>query len=252
MKIDFNGQVVLVTGATRGIGKQIADGFARLGAKLILTGTKEEQIKALNESAGKDKDGETTREYYCVDFTDAKSTETFIEHLRRYDRIDVCVNNAGINRINYIDETQLKDWDDIIAVNLKAPFLIIREVSKIMKKNGYGRIVNICSIFGVISREKRSIYSSSKFGLRGLTAAASNELAKYNVLVNSVSPGFVLTDLTKTILSEKEMKELAVQIPARRVATPDDISRGVLFLASNLNTYITGQNIIVDGGYVNV
>ena len=121
-----------------------------------------------------------------------------------------------------------------------------------MKRNGYGRIINIASILGVISKEKRSIYSSSKFGIIGMTMAVSNELARYNVLVNAVSPGFVLTDLTKRILGKDEMEALEAQIPAQRLAGPADISNVVLFLASTFNTYITGQNIIVDGGYVNI
>ena len=250
MKIDFEGQVILITGATRGIGRQIADDFAELGAELILTGTNEDEINALNRSIEELENPK--KKYYCADFLDANSAEKFLDELRDYSRIDVCVNNAGINRIDYIDETKTKDWDDIIAVNLKAPFLVTREISKIMKKNGYGRIINIGSIFGSISREKRSIYSSSKFGLRGLTVASSNELARYNILVNTVSPGFVLTELTKSILSDEEMTELASQVPIKRLATPDDISKAVLFLASGFNTYITGQDIIVDGGYVNV
>lgn len=246
MKIDFTGQVVLVTGATRGIGKQLADDFARLGASLILTGTREDQIEALNKSTG------SGQQYYRVDFTDRHSTEMFLRELGAYERIDVCINNAGINRINYIDETRIEDWDDITMVNLRAPFLITRQVGKLMKKNRYGRIVNISSIWGVISKEQRSIYSSTKFGLRGMTVAAANELARYNVLVNSIAPGFVLTDMTKAILGEKEMQELADQVPARRLATTKDISAPILFLASSLNTYIVGQNIIVDGGFVNV
>jgi len=251
MRIEFSDQVVLVTGATRGIGKQIAEDFAQAGAEvLILTGTKEEEIRALNESA--ETAGGSIRHYYCVDFTDPQSTERFLENIREFERIDVCINNAGINRIDYISETLVSDWDAILEVNLKAPFLILREVSRAMKENQYGRIVNIASIFGVISREKRAIYSSSKFGLRGLTVAVSNELARYNVLVNSVSPGFVLTDLTKHILRQEEMKELAAQIPVGRLAGPEEISRVVLFLSSSLNSYITGKNIIVDGGYVDV
>jgi len=246
MKIDFTGQVVLVTGATRGIGKQLADDFAGLGASLILTGTREDQIEDLNKSTG------SGQQYYRVDFTDRHSTEMFLRELETYERIDVCINNAGINRINYIDETRIEDWDDITMVNLRAPFLIIRQVGKLMKKNGYGRIVNISSIWGVISKEQRSIYSSTKFGIRGMTVAAANELAKYNVLVNSVAPGFVLTEMTMGILSERERQELADQVPLKRFAIPEEMSRPILFLASDLNTYIVGQNIIVDGGFVNV
>ena len=249
MKIDFTDQVVLITGATRGIGKQIADDLYKSGAKLMLTGTNKEQIVRLNENLD---DYEGRKYYYCVDFLDAESTNLFIEKVSTLDRIDVCINNAGINRVNYVEQTSTKDWDDIISVNLKAPFMIIREVSKIMKKNRYGRIINISSIYGHISKEKRSAYSSSKFGIRGLTVSSSIELARYNILVNAVSPGFVLTDLTKTILSDKEMKELSAQIPMGRLAKPNDISSVILFLASPLNTYITGQNIIVDGGFVNV
>jgi len=246
VKIKYDGQIVLITGATRGIGKRIAEDIAGLGASLILTGTNPDQVKTLNNTYA-DK-----RKYYCVDFSDEDSTGSFIEELKNYEKIDVCINNAGINRINFIDETLIEDWENIIDVNLKAPFTIIREISKNMKKNNYGRIVNISSIFGVISREKRSIYSASKFGLRGLTVAASNELAKYNILVNTVSPGFVLTELTRSMLSQEEMNELAEQVPAKRLAHPDEISRVVLFIASSLNTYITGQNIVVDGGYTNV
>lgn len=250
MRIDFEGQVVLITGATRGIGRQLAADFSKLDARLVLTGTKEEQIKVLQTSTSAMQESRT--HYLCADFTDRKSTGRFLQELMKFDRVDVCVNNAGINRINFLDETREEDWDDILAVNLKAPFMIMRAVSKIMKRNRYGRIINIASVFGVVSREQRAIYSASKFGLRGLTVASSNELAKYNVLVNTVSPGFVRTDLTASILSEREITELAGQIPVRRLAMPDEISKVVLFLASSLNTYVTGQNIIVDGGYVNV
>jgi len=250
MNIDFQGQTVLVTGATRGMGKRFADDFAKLGADLILTGTDKEKIERLNREARRD--GQTFKKYYAVDFANAESTKVFLEAIETYQKIDVCINNAGINRINFIDETSLEDWKDILNVNLDAPFRIIRTVSRLMKKNRYGRIVNIASIFGCISKAKRSMYTTTKFGLRGLTVTSSIELAPYNVLVNSVSPGFVLTELTKKILSKAEMKDLACQVPMGRFAEPDEISKVVLFLASSLNTYLTGQNIVVDGGFVNV
>jgi 3-oxoacyl-[acyl-carrier protein] reductase len=250
MRLDFKGQVVLITGATRGIGRQLAADFSKLGARLLLTGTNEEQIKSLQSRAGYSKDPKIR--YFCVDFTNAKSTRMFLKELGEFKKVDVCVNNAGINRVNLLDESREEDWDDILTVNLKAPFMVMRAVSKVMKRNRYGRIVNIASIFGLISREKRVIYSASKFGLRGLTVSASNELARHNVLVNAVSPGFVRTDLTARMLSDREIAELTEQIPIRRLATPGEISNVVLFLASSFNTYTTGQNIVVDGGYVNV
>jgi len=158
VKIDFNGQVALVTGGTRGIGQQIAEDLFDLGANLILTGTNNKQIEELNRSLPAEK--RKRIKYIAADFKDSESIKKFTEELADYEKIDVCVNNAGINRINFIDETLLEDWDDILTVNLKAPFMIIRAIANTMKKNNYGRIVNIASIFGVVSRVKRSIYST--------------------------------------------------------------------------------------------
>ena len=247
MNINFNGKVAIVTGATRGIGKKIADDLAALGAELILTGTKKGDIDGLNKASLTKKE---KKKYFCVDFSKNDSTVRFLEEIKKMNRIDICVNNAGINKVGPIDKTKIEDWDNIVSVNLKAPFLLMRAVSGVMKKNKYGRIINIASMYGVISKEGRSIYSTTKFGLRGMTKAVSNELAKYGVLVNAVSPGFVKTDLTRGILGEKEMERLAKEVPVGRFADPEDISRVVLFLASEYNSYITGKNIIVDGGYI--
>lgn len=251
MEIGFNNKTVLITGATRGIGKQLAHDFERLGANLVLTGTRPEEIKKLNEDLEK-ADNKQNIKYYCADFSNEGSLLNFVQELRKYERIDICINNAAINRINYIYDASFTDWEDVLNVNLRAPFVILHDVSQVMKRNGYGRIVNIASIFGVISKEKRAIYSSSKSGLVGLTKAAAIDLAPYNILVNCVSPGFVLTELTERILTEIEIKDLTARIPLGRMAVPEDISKVVIFLSSELNTYITGQNIIVDGGYVNV
>ena len=249
MSYSFKNKTILVTGATRGIGKQVADDLHIAGADLLLTGTHSDEITRLNEEAARL--GES-KKYFCVDLSDAGSVEQFLAALRSISKIDGLVNNAGINRLNSIDQAIDTDWDDMLAVNLSAPFKIIREVSLKMKEQQYGRIVNIASIFSKISKERRSVYSATKFGLHGLTVGVSNDLARYNILVNTLSPGFVLTDLTRKNLSEKEMQELAGMIPARRLAEVKDISNVALFLLSDQNQYLTGQNIIVDGGFTNV
>jgi len=247
MKLDFTDKVVLITGATRGIGKRLADDFASLGATLVLTGTDKKIINELNKASSKQG---LKRKYCCVDFTHRKSLDAFLKEIGNLRKIDVCVNNAGINRIDLLEDTKEKDWDDITQVNLKGPYLLTRTVARVMKQNHYGRVINIGSIFGSVSRAKRSIYSVTKFGIHGFTVAVSNELAPYGVLVNTVSPGFVLTDLTRKNLTEQERRQLIVQIPVGRLALPEDISRVVIFLSSDLNTYLTGKNIVIDGGFI--
>jgi len=249
MILDFTNQTALVTGGTKGIGLQIARDFYNSGANIFLTGTNSDSFEKVKSDFS---DSKGFVKFLEVDFTNLVSTDDFFSKIEKIDRIDILVNNAGINRINFIDETLMEDWEALMSVNLKAPFMLIRSVSKKMKFHKYGRIVNIGSIFGVISKPKRSIYSTTKHGLHGLTIASSLDLAPFGILVNTLSPGFVLTELTKSILSEKEIEELSKQVPVNRFANPEEISIGVLYLASNKNTFLTGQNIIVDGGFVNV
>lgn len=248
MQIAFCGKTAIVTGATHGIGKNIAQQLYALGATLILTGTNYEAIKILNK---KNKNDKRIR-YFYFDLLREQSVTQFLSAIKSYEKIDICVNNAAINRINYLYDTLTLDWDEIIRVNLRGPFLLSKEVGIIMKKKRYGRIINIASIFGVITKEKRAAYTAAKAGLIGLTKTAAVDLAPYNILVNSVSPGFILTDLTKKILRDNEIENLKSIIPLRRLGKAEDITPVVLFLASSLNSYITGQNIIVDGGYVNI
>lgn len=246
MKVGFENQTIIVTGSTRGIGKDIAERFWELGGNVVFTGTNNSEIDVLNQSC-------TDRKCYChLDFLDINSVEAFVKYIQSLPRIDVCINNAGINRIQPIYDLSISDWEDVVAVNLKGPTILLKVVGDIMRKQNYGRVVNIASIFGVITREKRAIYSTTKSGLIGLTRTASVDLAPYNVLVNAVSPGFIATDLTREILSEQEISELSGRIPLGRLGDPADVSSIVLFLTSTWNTYITGQNIIVDGGYVNI
>jgi 3-oxoacyl-[acyl-carrier protein] reductase len=247
--IDFQGQTILITGATRGIGKQIADDLSDFGANLILTGTRQEEIDFLNADANLNN---KKRQYYCLNILSKESLDQFIEQISKFERIDGLVNNVGINRLNAINNVLENDWEDMVAVNLSAPFKILKAVSSKMISQEYGRIINISSIFGKISKERRVVYSATKFGLHGLTVGASNDLARYNIMVNTVSPGFVLTDLTRKNLSEKEMNDLAEQVPSKRLASVTDISSFVVFLLSELNQYMTGQNLIIDGGFTNV
>jgi 3-oxoacyl-[acyl-carrier protein] reductase len=249
MQLDFKGKIILVSGGTRGIGKQIANDLCKLGAFVIVTGTKELEIEKLNRELPKEG---INKKYFFLDFLNIKSVNQFLKDLEKFDRIDGLVNNAGINRLNSVQSANKLDWDDMLNVNLSSPFQLINAISPKMINHGYGRIVNIASIFGVISKEKRAIYSATKFGLHGLTVGSSNDLARFNILVNTVSPGFVLTDLTKKNLSQSEMEQLSEQVPIKRMAETSDISNVVVFLLSELNQYLTGQNIIVDGGFTNV
>ena len=250
LKIDFKGKTVLITGATRGIGKAIADDFLSAGANLILTGTNIEQIKELNSRF--ENHAEYNVRYIHADFSDSDGIERFINEIKKFERIDVCVNNAGINQIDLVENTTSEDYQKLMNVNLTAPFMICKQLATMMKKAGYGRIVNIASIWSVITKSKRSLYTTAKSGLVGMTKTLAIELAPYNILVNAVSPGFTMTELTQSTLSKEEIKEISGQVPINRFAQPEEISKVVIFLASDLNTYITGQNIIVDGGFVNV
>jgi len=248
MQFNFENKTVIITGATRGIGESIAQKFNELNATLILTGTDHEVIKNLSAS---NSDNENIR-YIVLDYLKPDTVKNFFQYIRNLNKIDICINNAGINRINYVHETSVSDWDDINNVNLRGPFLLLREVSTIMKRQRSGKIINISSIFGHITREKRIAYTTSKAGLIGLTKTAAIELAPYNVLVNSISPGFIETELTKNILSEKEIEDLALQIPMKRFGQAEEIANAILFFASEYNTYITGQNLFIDGGFIYV
>ena len=243
MAMDFTGKTVLVTGGVGGIGKAIADYLYSLGATLILTGIPQEHVELLN---AKNPDRRT---YIEVDFMDPTSMERFTERLKQFDRIDACVNNAGINIVRDYCEVPQQEFDKVFQVNTLAPYKILKTIIPTMVRNGYGRIVNIASIWSVINRPGRSSYSISKNAVAGLSKSLAVEFAAQNVLVNSVSPGFTLTELTANTNTKEQIVELSNKIPARRMAQPIEIARVVAFLISEENSYLTGQNIVVDGGY---
>ena len=244
MKIDFTNKTVVVTGGTRGVGAAIVQLFQECNAEIIATGTNLDNVKRLNE-----KSSDKRTKYTHLDFISDDSVQNFLGYIEKLGRIDVLINNAGVNKIDSIHEISENDWDWMNEVNLRGPFLITRSVSKIMKKQGYGKIVNIASVFSIVSRAKRAAYSTTKWGLVGFTKAIAHDLAPHNILVNAVSPGFVDTELTRRILGEKEIEKLVSSIPQKRLADAGEIAKAILFLTSDHNTYITGQNIIVDGGF---
>ena len=239
MKLNFKNKVVLITGGEGGIGKSICSKFLQLDAKVIVTTTKKELA---NRKFSK-------KIYMYLDYNNKNSIQNFFNNLRKIKKIDVLINNAGINQLSYINEIDLKYLEEIYGVNLKGPIIMTKEISKIMIKNRNGKIVNISSIFGIVGKRGRSLYSATKFGLIGLTKSSALDLAKYNILVNSVSPGVINAGLTKKILNPKELKKIKGEIPLNRLGEPSAVSYLVCFLCSNLNTYITGQNFVIDGGY---
>lgn len=242
----FENQTVLVTGSTRGIGKAAAKLFIEEGAHVIVTGTSDTCPVGLNDELG------SSFSYVQGNFSSAEGISSFIEALKKFDRIDVCVNNAGINRLFELEDIPLEDYNELLSVNLHAPVQICKSVAKLMKKQNYGRVVNVASIWSAITKPKRTMYTISKNAIVGLTKTMAVELAPYGVTVNAISPGFTLTELTKSTLTEDEIKTLSQDVPAKRFAEPEEMAKVILFLCSKENSYMTGQNIIVDGGYTNV
>jgi NAD(P)-dependent dehydrogenase (short-subunit alcohol dehydrogenase family) len=226
----------LVTGGTRGIGKSISQVLLREGYEVMITGT---SIDLSDNNA-----------FRCfeVDFKNKHSTEKFLQEAKSF-QPEILINNAGINIIDNFTDIKEQDFDNVMRVNLKIPFLISQLVIPGMKENNFGRIVNIGSIFSSVSKERRASYSVSKFGLVGLTKALSAELSEFNILANCVSPGVIETRLTKEILGIKGISEMKKKIPQGRLGSVEEVAELVFWLASKNNSYITGQNILIDGGY---
>jgi len=225
-----------VTGGTRGIGASIASRLREDGAEVTVTGT---------QSGGAAPHGCA---YMPVDFFDLDATERFAEQVAEL-HFDILVNNVGINAIAPFAEVATDDFDRIQRVNVRAPMLLCRAVLARMAARGWGRIVNISSVFGVVSREQRASYSASKFALDGMTAALAAEAAREGVLANCVAPGFIDTDLTRRVLGDAGMAEVASVVPAGRLGRPEEVAELVAWLAGPRNTYMSGQNVVMDGGF---
>ncbi len=229
---------VFVTGATRGIGRAVAQAFRTEGAWVIGTGT------------GK---ATSTVDAYCseyvrADFTDLAQLHSCAQILRRIEP-DILVNNAGINKIAPFADIVPDDFRNIQQVNVFAPFLLCQAAIAGMKRKGWGRIVNLSSIWGKISKEHRAAYSASKFAVDGMTLSLAIEHAADGIIANCVAPSFTDTELTRRILGENGIKRLVETVPMRRMANVEEIARFIVWLGGPENTYITGQNIAIDGGF---
>jgi len=250
--IDLIGKVALITGGTRGIGKAIVKELVASGCNIYLTGMAPRSAKDYDDiiKSFKPINKEQYIKFISADFNRKESIQEFINMIQSINKIDICINNAGTNQIINIKDISIDDIKKIHQVNLYLPFIILGTVLEKMKNNNWGRVVNVGSLWSKLSRSGRSIYSASKHGLMGLTVTSALEYASHGVLVNMVSPGFVMTDLSKKTLDENEKKNIESNIPLGKFAQPNEIANVVLFLCSKLNSYITGQNIIVDGGYI--
>lgn len=215
---------VLITGGSRGIGKAIADKFAANGYMVIAPSRSELDLS-----------NELSVRYYVE-----KNMDTYF---------DVIVNNAGCNDINSIMEIKDEEIDKMMNTNLISPIKLLRGFVGKMKENRYGRIVNIGSIWSIVSKSGRTVYSATKHGIHGVTKTLAVELAADNILVNTICPGYTLTELTRNNNTEEEIKSISREIPIGRLAKPEEIAEVVFFMAHESNSYLTGQEIVVDGGF---
>jgi len=214
---------VLITGAARGIGKAISQKYISSGYE-VLTPTREE-----------------------LDLASNSSVDTYLKNLKG--PVEVLINNAGINPLAELSEIKDENIEETLRVDLISPLRLIRGIIPNMASKKFGRIVNLSSVWSVVSKPERGIYSAAKAGLNALTRSLAVELAGQGILVNSVSPGFVDTELTRQNNSQQQIEKICQNIPLGRLAGVEEIAEVVFFLGSELNTYITGQNIIIDGGY---
>jgi 3-oxoacyl-[acyl-carrier protein] reductase len=245
MKLDLDGKVAMVTGAGRGIGRNIAATLAcDLGARVaVLDRDYEHALEVADEI-------ECGARGFRVDVVDPAAVDTCVAEVERdLGPIEVLVNNAGITRDNLVVRLSADQWDQVLEVNLKGAYLTSKAVVRGMLKRRSGRIINISSVVGLVGNKGQANYAASKAGLIGLTKSLAKELASRNIRVNAVAPGFIETDMTAALTAEGR-EALSAQIPLGRLGSPEDIAAMVGFLASDAASYITGQVFVVDGGMV--
>jgi 3-oxoacyl-[acyl-carrier protein] reductase len=238
-------KVVVVTGAGRGIGKAIALRLAGQGATIAACGKTLANVEATATEVAK-AGGKATA--YAVDVVNgAQVSETSEKILKEFGRVDVLVNNAGVTRDQLLLRMTDEDWDTVLDTNLKGAFNFTKSLSRAMLKQRSGRIINITSIIGLTGNAGQSNYAASKAGLIGFTKSVARELASRNITANAVAPGFIVTEMTEA-LGEPAREMLKTRIALGRLGAAEDVANVVLFLASDLAAYVTGQVITVDGG----
>ena len=242
--IDLTGKTAFVTGSTRGIGRAIAQVLYGAGAKVAIVGRELERARSVATELGDRAHG------VGCDVAQASQVEAALaETEKTLGPIDILVNNAGVTRDNILLRLTDDDWDTVLDANLKGSFNTIRAAIKGMMKRRTGRIINITSIVGLTGNKGQANYSASKAGLIGLTKSVAKEYASRNILANCVAPGFIETDMTHALPAEARAT-LLEEIALGRLGRPEDVAGTVLFLASDLAGYITGQVLVVDGGMV--
>ena len=244
MQIDLNGRVALVTGSTRGIGREIAATLAGCGARVAVVGRDAGRASEAATAIG------ALARPYTADVSDTAQVATLIEAVERdFGSLDILVNNAGVTKDNILLRLKDEDWDTVLAANLRGAFATVRAAARGMMKRRWGRIINISSVVGLIGNKGQSNYAASKAGLIGFTKSVAKEFASRNILANAIAPGFIETDMTSAMTAEARTA-LSAQIPLERLGTPKDIAGVAAFLASEHAAYITGQVFVVDGGMV--
>ena len=243
--VNLTGQVALVTGASRGIGKSIAVAIGKAGAQVACiardTTKLAETVEAIRSAGG-------TAEAFACDVTKGESVDQVVDAVvEKWGKLDIVVNNAGITRDTLIPRMSDEQWDEVINTNLRGVFLFTRAATKVMMSARYGRIINISSVSGLMGNPGQSNYSASKAGVIGMTRTVAKELAGRKVTVNCVAPGFIETEMTAA-MGPMVLEEVKKRVPAKRMGQADEIADAVLYLASGSAGYITGQVLTVDGG----
>lgn len=245
---DLTGKTAIVTGASRGIGAEIAKRFAEAGANIVVNYSGSQQKAEAVVDSIQEKGGKAIA--VKANVADAVAVKAMVEEtMSVFGTVDILVNNAGITRDNLMMRMKDDEWDDVINTNLKGVFICTKAVTRQMMKQRSGRIVNIASIVGVMGNAGQANYVASKAGVIGLTKTTARELASRGITANAVAPGFITTDMTDQ-LNEDIQKSMMSQIPLGRFGKPEEVAKAALFLASDEASYMTGQTLHLDGGMV--